>query len=1021
MNNNKKNIIDNDFIDISDGSETPVEIENLSFEAYGETNLSGEGKGTISEENNEGNISSKNLENNLSDPLDKSNSGAPNSGNGESGSEGNADPNESQEQSSNSDNDLANDNNQTNNSDNQNNDSTEEHNDRKDQTDDSNDKTSDNKDDSSDKKETKDEKNNKSKDEESKKSSDKKDDKEHPSDSKNDDLDKKNKEQDKKNPEQNNDKKTDSNNNSKNNKKDEHKSNAKDTSNQKPDSSINNSKKNDAPNTNQNVKKGRNPQKNHESNPKPKKANKNHTPRTNKANSGIKQAGNGLKDGAKKVGKKAGETVGKVAKKGAEKVGEAAAKLGEKLVAAIAEIGWPVLVIIAILAVIIIIIFLIANFSANATPGQGNDINDPFNEFSENDKRILEDINLLAKKPNAELALFAVAYPYFENIRDGSIDSLLTSNEELDEETQSVFDKWITEKKQEILDSFGCDDFCQELLGDEGINQIIKTYAKQYVKEDILGWCSGETIENESGEKECSSTESDSESSEMDDPYIQIFKKTKYLNAYRDLLATLNSNSAEGDYSSETAFFEALDDYFTKDAGYESLFAQTKEDEELKNLIKDDLISHADTFSVYIEKEGCGVIYNFENGGQITPSSEDIKSMMMGNVVIDLLAPGCGDTGLCSSYYNAPISLEKYIKGVVYEELGSSNNLEQIKAQMVAAKSYTISRHKPSVVDGIYVVKMRWSTADQDYCDYESGCKDVKENYGYNNYGDCLYSNGADKCKHHANRPPATEEKKALYDQAWEETKNIYVVDSNGTPKGSYYEGCAKGKCMDQAVLITMNDMDYQSMLTYFYSDYAIAVQEGEYVTAMVATMNNACATGGILDDNFIYYNQNDYDNIPYSNYGDIKSHGCGPTSMAMVLANLVNPYIDPTVTTKEACDGGYCTSTGTAAAYFHSAASKYGLESKAISTTDKSGINVALETLNNGGLIIVNVNANSPFTTGGHYIVLRKTDSSGNIYVADPNHPELFDTPYNLNSFYDGNWFASGGWIAFNKIISSN
>ena len=162
-----------------------------------------------------------------------------------------------------------------------------------------------------------------------------------------------------------------------------------------------------------------------------------------------------------------------------------------------------------------------------------------------------------------------------------------------------------------------------------------------------------------------------------------------------------------------------------------------------------------------------------------------------------------------------------------------------------------------------------------------------------------------------------------------------------------------------------------------------------------------------------VYYNQNDYmDTFCGVEGATIKTHGCGVTSMAMVVSTLTDTKISPLDTNKLATETGTCGSYGTGFALFEKASEKYGLEYKRFSM-DLNGASNVMEYLNKGGLVIANVGEKSPFTTGGHYIVLRRTGGSDIVYVADPNHRELFNTPYNINDFINKGWLING-WIGF-------
>jgi len=134
-----------------------------------------------------------------------------------------------------------------------------------------------------------------------------------------------------------------------------------------------------------------------------------------------------------------------------------------------------------------------------------------------------------------------------------------------------------------------------------------------------------------------------------------------------------------------------------------------------------------------------------------------------------------------------------------------------------------------------------------------------------------------------------------------------------------------------------------------------------------------------------IYYSQKDvrWRYIMYSNHGDkrqtIGTSGCGTTSMAMVLATLINPSITPVQTSEFATKNGFRTyNSGTAWAYFPWMAKKYGLKFKQTSST-----NEAIKGIKEGALVIASM-GKGYFTKGGHYILL--WDIQGNqIICHDP------------------------------------
>lgn len=87
------------------------------------------------------------------------------------------------------------------------------------------------------------------------------------------------------------------------------------------------------------------------------------------------------------------------------------------------------------------------------------------------------------------------------------------------------------------------------------------------------------------------------------------------------------------------------------------------------------------------------------------------------------------------------VDFEKYIKGVVYGEIGYSWNEEVLKSQAIATRSFTLTRNetmcpgRPNNCEYGYnpntnEIRMRNCEADQVYCDYTQGCQQFEFN-GY--------------------------------------------------------------------------------------------------------------------------------------------------------------------------------------------------------------------------------------------------------------------------------------------------
>ncbi len=149
--------------------------------------------------------------------------------------------------------------------------------------------------------------------------------------------------------------------------------------------------------------------------------------------------------------------------------------------------------------------------------------------------------------------------------------------------------------------------------------------------------------------------------------------------------------------------------------------------------------------------------------------------------------------------------------------------------------------------------------------------------------------------------------------------------------------------------------------------------------------------TGKIINP-YVHYLQWDkrWKNIMYSNHGNknqtIGNSGCGPSAVAQVVAQWVDPNLTPVEMCQLALDNGYRTkNSGTNGAFCEFIADKYPEIEKCTRTKSVKTIKNALQ---KGALVITCMNSNCDhfWTTGGHYVTAVGYDDKGYIYAADPN-----------------------------------
>ena len=111
-----------------------------------------------------------------------------------------------------------------------------------------------------------------------------------------------------------------------------------------------------------------------------------------------------------------------------------------------------------------------------------------------------------------------------------------------------------------------------------------------------------------------------------------------------------------------------------------------------------------------------------------------------------------------------------------------------------------------------------------------------------------------------------------------------------------------------------------------------------------------------------------------------IANSGCGPTSMADIMATWINAKITPVEMCKYAVAHGFRTkSSGTAWGFFKSIAKAYGFTG----FVQTKSMAAAREALKNGALVVASMGPGY-WTRGGHYICLWKCDDTY-MYANDP------------------------------------
>lgn len=240
------------------------------------------------------------------------------------------------------------------------------------------------------------------------------------------------------------------------------------------------------------------------------------------------------------------------------------------------------------------------------------------------------------------------------------------------------------------------------------------------------------------------------------------------------------------------------------------------------------------------------------------------------------------------------------------------------------------------------------------------------------------------------------------YYETEKKLKNTYIVKTVGDMKrfmnvSSLTSTSIKAK-LDE---IKSNDL-YEVFASYTNFDTVVSVLDEDMRLYAIELLQSGIFESAefnlnLYDDidlaNLIEYDKGD-GYLPYYNQADkrwgissygtstIVSGGCGPTSLAMVVAGLTkNDLITPkTIADWSVANGHRAEGQGSYWSLMTAGGSNYGLNVEAVSRNNPEKIRTALK---NGYPVIVSMGSGH-FTRGGHFIVLYGVANDGKIIVYD-------------------------------------
>lgn len=138
--------------------------------------------------------------------------------------------------------------------------------------------------------------------------------------------------------------------------------------------------------------------------------------------------------------------------------------------------------------------------------------------------------------------------------------------------------------------------------------------------------------------------------------------------------------------------------------------------------------------------------------------------------------------------------------------------------------------------------------------------------------------------------------------------------------------------------------------------------------------------TAGLL----VYYNQADprWGDALYGTSDPMRTHGCGPTAIAMIISSFTNYEMTPPEAAQWSSDHGYYSrGEGSRHALIPNGLMAYGLE---VTSIQDRSINNILDIVRSGKIIVALMNKGY-FTNGGHFLLLTQVTENGKLRIADP------------------------------------
>lgn len=402
-------------------------------------------------------------------------------------------------------------------------------------------------------------------------------------------------------------------------------------------------------------------------------------------------------------------------------------------------------------------------------------------------------------------------------------------------------------------------------------------------------------------------------------------------------------------------------------------------------------------------------------GFYISGKGNVVKNLQISNLKVRLMECGqpYGNGNPTTPIDQDLVDFEEYAAGVAYAEVGASSDIEVLKAQMVAARSYALAR--PTVMsissgkkleqeNGQWILQISSCVADQLFCNINMGCSFMGQSNGGHS-GICRSGiiSGAK-----STRQPLPADHKLR--QAAAETQGEVLVNDQGYIIYTPYINTDQHQWMDLA----KQGMNYKQILLQHYNQGKRNLGATDIKKMDCGSSGSSCTSSG----EFSTWKQTDpaWGSIPMGDSGkNIHQIGCLATAVAILIAksgvavdSSINPLNPGTFVEFMNAHGGFAAGGNFVWAVATKAAPdfKYQGRESVAGMSKEEKLNKIKEIVNTPGAYAV---AEVMGETGQHWVAIDNVNGD-TIYMMDPGSEatEMW-TEYQWNNTSMIGWYKVG------------